>query len=118
MRSRGLGGPRPGSDTVDEMATHFAVVREEQGPAWDYSRPRNQQKAWPEHAKFMNGLVEEGFVVLGGPLRDGPHILLVVRAESEDVIRARFDRDPWVPMGLIRVASVDPWTLLLGELPG
>jgi hypothetical protein len=29
-----------------------------------------QQSDWPAHASFMDGLVDEGFVVLGGPLAD------------------------------------------------
>ena len=28
----------------------------------------NEQVDWKEHGRFMDRLVEEGFVVLGGPL--------------------------------------------------
>ena len=27
-----------------------------------------EQDGWDEHARFMNGLVDDGFIVLGGPL--------------------------------------------------
>jgi hypothetical protein len=27
-----------------------------------------EPEGWPEHAEFMNGLAEEGVVVLAGPL--------------------------------------------------
>jgi uncharacterized protein YciI len=61
----------------------------------------------------MDALAEEGFVVLGGPLGDGGSFLLVIKAESEDVIRARLAADPWTPMRLLRVASIEPWQILL-----
>ena len=94
--------------------TSFAVLRE-RGAAWDASRPLAGQLAWDEHASFMNALAEEGFVVLGGPLGDGDSFLLVINAESEDDIRARLTADPWTPMRLLRVASIEPWQILLGD---
>ena len=52
------------------------------------------QVAWPEHAAFMNLLVDEGFVVLGGPVGQGERVLLVVSADSEAAIRRRIEADP------------------------
>jgi uncharacterized protein YciI len=72
------------------------------------------QIAWPEHAAFMNQLVDEGFVVLGGPLGDGEHVLLVVSADSEAAIRHRIDADPWTPLRLLPIVGVEPWEVLLG----
>lgn len=43
----------------------FALT-EVSGPSWDASRPRREQAAGDEHAAFMDGLVEDGFVILGG----------------------------------------------------
>ncbi len=63
-------------------ATYFAVT-EAPGPNWDPSRARRQQDRWDEHAAFMDARVEDGFVVLGGPLGDGNEVLLIVRADSE-----------------------------------
>ena len=42
-----------------------------------------------EHAAFMDGLVDDGFVVLGGPVGDGEQTLHVVEAADENDIRAR-----------------------------
>jgi uncharacterized protein YciI len=92
---------------------HFAVYREH-GPAWDDSRPRSEQERWAEHAAFMNGLVAEGFVLLGGPLDGGPRVLLAVEAESPAAIEARLAADPWTAMGLLRIAGIEPWQILLG----
>jgi uncharacterized protein YciI len=92
---------------------YFAVT-EEHGPAWDDSLPMRQQAGWDQHAEFMEGLVEEGFVVLGGPLGEGHSVLLVVDAETEDAVRAGLAADPWMRMGLLRIAEVTPWEILLG----
>ena len=72
------------------------------------------QVAWPEHAAFMNKLVEEGFVVLGGPLGDGERVLLVIRADSEAAIHRRIAADPWTPLRLLPIVRVEPWQVLLG----
>jgi uncharacterized protein len=92
---------------------YYAVTRT-RGPAWDQSRELDEQDAWPEHAAFMNGLVGDEFVRLGGPLGDGSTTLLIVDAEDEEAIRARLAADPWVPMGLLVIASIEPWEILLG----
>jgi hypothetical protein len=44
----------------------FTVIRT-RGAAWDDARGMEQQDDWDAHASFMNALVREGFVVLGGP---------------------------------------------------
>ena len=35
-------------------------------------------------------------------------------AESEQAIEARLADDPWTPMGLLRIARVERWEILLG----
>ena len=60
----------------------------------------------------MDGLVNAGFIVLGGPLADEHRVVHVVEAESENAVRATFARDPWSETHL-RVASIDPWTIRL-----
>ena len=86
------------------------------GPAWREGRPLERQPDWEAHAIFMNALAEEGFVVLGGPLAGTPDVLLIIRAASEEEIRARLGADPWALTDLLRVARVTPWTLRLGSL--
>jgi uncharacterized protein YciI len=94
---------------------YFAVTRE-RGSAWDGSRPMPEQEQWAAHAAFMNALVDDGFVVLGGPLGDGSRTLLIVDADSEQAIRTRLATDPWTPMGLLVIATIEPWKILLGEV--
>jgi uncharacterized protein YciI len=93
---------------------YFVVIREG-GRSWDAARTLREQTAWNEHADFMDALAAEAFIVAGGPLDGGPRTLLVIDADSEDEIRRRLDEDPWTPLGLLRVASVEPWEILLGS---
>ncbi|MGH3056876.1 MAG: YciI family protein [Gaiellaceae bacterium] len=93
-------------------AAMFFVVQRRSGPHYDPSRPMEEQFDWPAHASFMDGLVEAGFVVLGGPLADEHRVVLVVDAESEDAVRATLARDPWSGTHLL-VDSVDRWTIRL-----
>ena len=86
------------------------------GPDWDPTRGLRQQDSWDEHAAFMDGLVEDGFVLLGGPL-GADRALLIVDATSEEEVRERLAQDPWTPMRMLVVESVERWEVLLGELP-
>ena len=93
------------------MAT-FLVMRHRSGPVWDASAPLEAQSGWEAHAAFMDGLVESGFVVLGGPLADGVRVALVVDAESEQAVRATLAADPWSETHLL-LDTVEPWTIRL-----
>jgi uncharacterized protein len=83
------------------------------GPSWDASRRRREQHGWDEHAAFMDGLVDDGFVVLGGPIGDGERVLLVVEATDEREVEARLGEDPWLATGVLRIAEIEPWTVWL-----
>jgi uncharacterized protein YciI len=71
-----------------------------------------EQSDWPAHAAFMDGLVDDGFIVLGGPLSDEVRTVHVVEAESEDAIRATLARDPWFESHLL-IDAIEPWTIRL-----
>jgi hypothetical protein len=91
----------------------FYVVLRRTGPQWDPSRPLEEQEGWPEHAAFMDGLVDHGFVILGGPLADEHRVVLVVEAGSEEAVRSTLARDPWSGTHLV-IDTVDQWTIRLG----
>jgi uncharacterized protein YciI len=99
----------------ESMPQLFAVIRT-RAPAWQPSRPLEGQAEWAAHAAFMNGLVRDGAVMLGGPLEESPDVLLVMRAETAEEARARLAADPWTDQDLLRVSRVSPWTLRLGSL--
>ena len=94
------------------------VVVNEQGPSWDPARSMRDQSGWTEHAQFMDGLLADGTVVLGGPLGPGrPHrALLVLRSAGEAALRARLAEDPWMRSGVLKLGELAAWELLLGEL--
>jgi hypothetical protein len=90
----------------------FLVVLHRSGPAWDPALALEEQSGWPEHASFMDDLVDVGFIVLGGPLEDEVRVVHAVEAASADQVRATLARDPWSESHL-RVASVEAWTIRL-----
>jgi hypothetical protein len=90
----------------------FAVVLEH-GPAWDDARGLREQDGWDEHAALMDALVDDGFIVLGGPVGDGSRVLMIVAAGDEAAIRARLAPDPWHADDHLRIAAIDAWTVLL-----
>jgi len=75
----------------------------------------------PTALEMVRRLVDDGFVILGGPVGEGDppeETLHAVEAADEDEIRARLARDPWARAGLLRVGSIEPWALWLGGRPG
>ena len=92
------------------MAT-FLVLRRQSGPEFDPGLPLEEQSGWPGHAAFMDGLVDEGFILFGGPL-EGGRVAFAVEAESADAVRSRLAEDPWHESHLV-LDAVEPWTVRL-----
>jgi uncharacterized protein YciI len=90
----------------------FAVISVH-GPAWDPARPLREQEAWAQHAAYMDELVDEGLILLGGPLGDGSRVLMLCEAPDAAHIDARLGLDPWRPMRLLETQSIEPWEILL-----
>lgn len=90
----------------------YLVTLTRSGPDWDRSRLAEQQARWSAHAAFMDELVAQGFVVLGGPLGDERSVVLVVEADSKDAVRATLAEDPWSRSHLI-IEAIDDWTIRL-----
>ena len=80
---------------------------------WDSARSIRDQAGWDTHAAFMDALVDDGFVLIGGPIGENEGALLLVEASDEKQVRARRDQDPWVRAGLLRVGLVEPWLIWL-----
>jgi hypothetical protein len=97
----------------------YHLVKVVNGPGFDPSRARRDQDRWAEHAAFMDALVDEGVVVLGGPVGDvdSEDILLVVDVEDEAEIRGRLAADPWAD-DILRIESVRPWSVWLRPASG
>jgi uncharacterized protein YciI len=89
----------------------FLVRLRQAGPEFDPGKPLEQQSGWQEHAAYMDSLVEEGRIILGGTLPNGA-TAHAFEAESEEEVRAIWGRDPWHGSHLI-LESVEPWTIRL-----
>jgi hypothetical protein len=94
----------------------FLVILRRSGPEYDHARPLEEQSGWLKHAAFMDGLVEDGVIVLGGVLGDEVRTAHAVEADSEEEVRETLARDPWSGSHLV-VDSIDPWTIRLQRLP-
>jgi hypothetical protein len=90
----------------------FLVLLHRSGPRWNPSLPLEDQPDWPAHASFMDGLVDAGFVLLGGPLADEYRVVLAVEADSQDAVRTTLARDPWSETHLL-IHTIEPWTIRL-----
>jgi len=90
----------------------YAVRRAWGGP-WDWSRDMREQHGWDEHARFMDALVDDGFVLMGGPLEGDREVLLIVSAPTEEAVRERLAADNWTASGMLSTVTVERWTILL-----
>ena len=93
----------------------FAVIRS-RGPRWNDSQPLEGQEDWRPHADYMNALVADGFMLLGGPLAGTRDVLLIVRTGSESDVEARLAADCWTVKDLLVTRQITPWELRLGSL--
>jgi uncharacterized protein len=93
------------------------VVRVERGGPWDWSKDMRQQEGWDAHAAYMDGIFDEGFLLLAGPLEGDRYTLWVVEAESDDEIRRRMKQDPWSANGMLTPVSFERWTIVMDRLP-
>src|SRR5215470_20179778 len=89
------------------------VLTQGNGSNYDRSRHRRDQAGWAEHAAYMDELLAGGFVIMGGPLDDGEHVLLIVQAEDEEEVSQRLAGDPWRPMGILATKSLQRWDVWL-----
>lgn len=89
------------------------AVRLGRGGPWDWSRDLREQDGWDAHARFMDSLVEDGFILLGGPLEGDREVLYVVSAASEEAVSERLAHDNWAQNGMLTLKSIEAWTILL-----
>ena len=61
----------------------------------------------------MDAMVEDGFILLGGPLEGDREVLHIVDAPSAEVVHARLAEDNWTANGMLETVAVERWTILL-----
>lgn len=87
------------------------------GPNRDRSKGTREQPFWDEHAAFIDQLVADGFIMMGGPLVDVREMptgaLLIVNAENEKEVREKLKNDPWFEKGILKLESVTRWQIFI-----
>jgi len=111
----------------------FVVVRE-QGRGWDPLRSMREQDYWQDHVAFVNGIADDGSMLLGGPLSEidenGVSVdptepvgdartyraLVVLEADSERELERLLEDDPWSKHRVLETAAIYRWEMLVGEI--
>jgi uncharacterized protein len=87
------------------------------GPNRDPSKGTREQPFWDEHAAFIDRLVDDDFILMGGPLVDEcemPHgALLIVNAKDENEVKEKLKNDPWFEKGILKLESVTRWQIFI-----
>ena len=87
------------------------------GPNHDPSKSTREQPFWDEHAAFIDRLVDEGFILMGGPLVDEGGMprgaLLIVKAEDENEVREKLKNDSWFMRRILKLESVKRWEIFI-----
>jgi uncharacterized protein len=81
----------------------------------DLSKGTREQPLWNEHAAFIDKLVDDGFILMGGPLVDEGGSLLIFNAEDESEVREKLKSDPWSEHGILKLESVKRWQIFIDE---
>ena len=83
------------------------------GPNRDPSKGTREQPFWDEHAAFIDQLVDEGFILMGGPLIDEGGAMLIVNANDENEVREKLKNDPWRDQGILKLESIKRWQIFI-----
>jgi uncharacterized protein len=96
---------------------HKFVVISSAGPNRDPLKGTREQPFWDEHAAFIDALVDQGFIFMGGPLVDEAGLprgaLLIVNAEDENEVRKNLKSDPWFERGILKLGSITRWEMFV-----
>jgi uncharacterized protein YciI len=87
------------------------------GPNRDFSKDTRAQPFWDEHAAFIDQLVADEFIFMGGPLVDESGMqqgaLLIVNAKDENEVREKLKNDPWFTHGILKLESIRRWQIFI-----
>jgi uncharacterized protein YciI len=97
------------------MSTFVAISSV--GPNRDAAKGTREQPFWDQHEAFIDRLVEERFILMGGPLLDQAGMpqgaLLIVNAEDENEVKEKLKNDPWLEKGILKLESVKRWEIFI-----
>jgi uncharacterized protein len=96
------------------MKNTFVVISSA-GPNRDFTKGTRQQSHWDEHAAFIDQLVAEGFILMGGPFEEEGGAMLIVNAEDETEVREKLKNDPWLEHGILKQESIKRWQIFIAH---
>lgn len=91
------------------------VVISTAGPNRDHAKPTRAQPWWDDHAAFVDQLVDDGVILLGGPFPDEGGAMLVVRAASEGAVADTLRSDPWYVHGILKLVAIKRWEIFIDQ---
>jgi uncharacterized protein YciI len=92
------------------------IVRFRAGPTWEPGGPVREQPGWDAHAAFVDALVEQGTLVMGGPYSDNSGTMMLLEgvdaAEAERILAD----DPFIENRVFLLDEIREWTIFVDEL--
>ena len=67
-----------------------------------------------EHLNHATEYFNEGYLILGGAIDAANEAVLVFKADSDKIVEAFAQNDPYVKNGLIKSWSVKKWNVVIG----
>ncbi|PKD21099.1 hypothetical protein APR41_11835 [Salegentibacter salinarum] len=68
-----------------------------------------------EHLNHATEYFNEGYLTLGGAIDSANEAVLVFKAESDKIVKAFAENDPYVKNGLIKSWMVKKWNVVIGN---
>jgi len=99
----------PGSGMLSPMS--FFVLE------YRYADMDARARVRPDHLAYLQALLEEGTVVLAGPVGDGSGAMMVLQTGSEEEARRVVDGDPYTAAGVGVDHVLRPWNVVVPAQP-
>jgi uncharacterized protein YciI len=92
------------------------IVRFVAGPAWERGEPVREQPGWDAHAEWVDALVEQGTMVMGGPFTDNLGTMILLEGVDEADAARLVATDPFIHNGVFVLDEIREWTIFVDEL--
>jgi len=92
------------------------IVRFRAGPTWEPGGPVREQPGWDAHAAFVDGLVDRGTVVMGGPYSDNSGTMMLLEGVDADEAERILADDPFIENQVFLLEEIREWTIVVDEL--
>ncbi len=93
----------------------YFVLLHSPGPHWDHTKPFQDQPGIDLHVGYMQGFLNQGKLVQGGPFLDDSGGMMVFDIGSIEAAKQIAADDPAVKAGLLTV-EVKPWLVALSRV--